>query len=123
MAGMTDTDDLLDTAFMALSDRTRRAIVSRLLEGDCTVSELADPFQMSLAAVSKHLTILNRAGIVTQRREGRVKWCRLEVDALREAAVWMAGFGRFDGIDLDRLEERLSELGIDAGDMTATDAG
>lgn len=105
------SDDPLDAAFAALADRTRRAIVTRLLEGDCMVSELAEPFEMSLAAVSKHLAILTRAGLVSQRREGRVKWCRLETDSLRPAAVWMEAFGSFTAEDLDALEALLGEGG------------
>ena len=94
----------LDAVFAALADPTRRALVTALLTGDRTVTALAEPFPISLAAVSKHLTILIRAGIVTQRREGRVKWCRLEPDSLRPAAIWMEAFGGFDEADLDALE-------------------
>ncbi|MSU91330.1 metalloregulator ArsR/SmtB family transcription factor [Rhodobacteraceae bacterium 2CG4] len=97
-------DAHLDAVFAALADPTRRAIVTRLLAGDRTVSELAAPFEMSLAAVSKHLGILTRAGLVAQRREGRTKFCRLEIDSLRPAAVWMEAFGSFDAADLDTLE-------------------
>jgi DNA-binding transcriptional ArsR family regulator len=100
-----DPDAHLDAVFAALADPTRRAIVTRLLAGDHTVSDLAEPFEMSLAAVSKHLGILTRAGIVSQRREGRTKWCRLEVLSLRPAAVWMEAFGSFDAADLETLEE------------------
>jgi len=107
---MTDPDAQLDAAFAALADPTRRAIVSRLLAGDCTVGDLAEPFEISLAAVSKHLTILARAGLVTQRRQGRVKWCRLDIDSLRPAAVWMEAFGSFDPSDLDALEGLFDEV-------------
>ena len=108
---MTAPDAQLDATFAALADPTRRAIVARLLTGDCTVGDLAEPFEMSLAAVSKHLTILTRAGVVSQRREGRVKWCRLEVNSLRPAAVWMEAFGSFDAEDLEALEMLLGEAG------------
>lgn len=101
---MSRPDAQLDAAFSALADPTRRAIVSRLLEGDCTVGDLAAPFEMSLAAVSKHLAILTRAGLVTQTRDGRTKWCRLEIDSLRPAAVWMEAFGSFSVEELDTLE-------------------
>ncbi|MEM8658936.1 MAG: metalloregulator ArsR/SmtB family transcription factor [Pseudomonadota bacterium] len=104
---MKRSDDQLDAAFAALADPTRRALVTRLLQGDATVSALAEPFEMSLAAVSKHLAILTRAGLVRQTREGRIKWCRLDVDSLRPAAVWMEAFGSFDAEDLDALEQLL----------------
>lgn len=107
---MTGSDAQLDATFSALADPTRRAIVSRLLEGDCTVGDLAAPFEMSLAAVSKHLAILTRAGLVTQTREGRTKWCRLEIDSLRPAAVWMEAFGSFSADEFDTLEGLLEML-------------
>ncbi|NNU79555.1 winged helix-turn-helix transcriptional regulator [Halovulum dunhuangense] len=107
---MSDADARLDASFAALADPTRRAIVNRLLAGDCTVGDLAGPFEMSLAAVSKHLAILTRAGLISQHREGRVKWCRLEIDALRPAAVWMEAFGSFDPDDLDAIEALLLPL-------------
>jgi len=109
---MTDTDAQLDAAFAALSDPTRRAIVTRLLAGDCSVSDLAAPFDMSLPAVSKHLAVLIAAGVVSQRREGRVKWCRLNVDSLRPAALWMESFGSFVEDDLDALEALLTSEGL-----------
>lgn len=109
---MTASDAHLDATFAALADPTRRAIVTRLLEGDCTVGDLAAPFEMSLAAVSKHLAILTRAGLVSQRREGRAKWCRLEVTSLRPAALWMEAFGSFGSDDLDALEDLLIRQGL-----------
>ena len=107
---MTDAVEQLDKTFAALTDPTRRAIVSRLLEGDLTVSELAEPFEISLAAVSKHIAILTQAGLVSQVREGRVKWCRLNVDAMREASVWMESFGGFSDADYDALERAVEML-------------
>ncbi|MEM9228337.1 MAG: metalloregulator ArsR/SmtB family transcription factor [Pseudomonadota bacterium] len=106
---MDCSDADLDTAFAALADPTRRAIVSRLLLNDATVGDLAQPFDMSLAAVSKHLAILTRAGLISQNREGRVKWCRLNIDSLRPAAIWMEAFGSFDAADLDALEALLED--------------
>lgn len=97
----------LDTVFAALADPTRRAILAMLLEDDMAVTDVAEPFEMSLAAVSKHLGILANAGLISQERRGRVKWCKLEPDALREASVWMQGFGQFDAIDLDAFEQFL----------------
>ncbi len=101
---MTDT---LDTVFAALADPTRRAILSMLLEDDMAVTDVAEPFDISLAAISKHLTILTRAGLISQEKRGRVKWCKLEPDALRAASVWMQGFGQFDPVDLDDFERFL----------------
>ncbi len=98
----------LDTVFSALADPTRRAILSMLLEDDMAVTDVADPFQMSLAAISKHLMVLAEAGLITQEKRGRVKWCKLEPDALRAASVWMQGFGQFDPVDLDQFERFLA---------------
>ena len=99
--------DDLDQVFSALADPTRRAILRMLLEDDMAVTDVAEPFEMSLAAVSKHLAILTRAGLISQDRRGRVKWCRLEPGAMRTASVWMQGFGQFDPVDLDDFERFL----------------
>jgi DNA-binding transcriptional ArsR family regulator len=99
----------LDLAFSALSDPTRRTILSMLLEDDMAVTDVAEPFDMSLAAISKHLTILMRAGLISQEKRGRVKWCKLEPDALKDASVWMQGFGQFEAINLDAFEDFLTE--------------
>ena len=97
----------LDTVFSALADPTRREILRMLLEDDMAVTDVADPFEMSLAAISKHLTILTRAGLISQEKRGRVKWCKL-----RDASVWMQGFGQFEPVNLDAFERFLeSELG------------
>jgi DNA-binding transcriptional ArsR family regulator len=102
----------LETIFAALADPTRRAILSMLLEDDMAVTDVAEPFTMSLAAISKHLSILTAAGLISQEKRGRVKWCKLEPDALREASVWMQSFGQMEAIDLDAFENFLSqELG------------
>ena len=94
----------LDAIFSALADPTRRAILSMLLIDDMAVTDVAEPFQMSLAAISKHLGILNEAGLITRERRGRVIWCKLDPDALRAASVWMQGFGQFEAMDLDAFE-------------------
>lgn len=99
----------LDTVFAALADPTRRAILSMLLEDDMAVTDVAHPFGMSLAAISKHLTILGRAGLITQEKHGRVRWCKLEPDGLRIATVWMQGFGQFEPLDLETFERFLSQ--------------
>jgi DNA-binding transcriptional ArsR family regulator len=102
----------LDTVFAALADPTRRAILAMLLEDDMAVTDVAEPFEMSLAAISKHLGVLTASGLVSQEKRGRVKWCKLEPDALREASVWMQGFGQMCGLDLDAFERFLdTELG------------
>jgi DNA-binding transcriptional ArsR family regulator len=101
----------LDTVFSALADPTRRAILAMLLEDDMAVTDVAAPFQMSLAAISKHLGVLADAGLISRERRGRVIWCKLEPDALRAASVWMQGFGQFEPLDLDAFERFLdSEL-------------
>jgi DNA-binding transcriptional ArsR family regulator len=99
--------DPLDSVFAALADPTRRAILGMLLEDDMAVTDVAEPFAMSLAAISKHLGVLADAGLITRERRGRVIWCRLEPDALRTASVWMQGFGQFEPLDLDAFERFL----------------
>ena len=94
----------LDTVFAALADPTRRAILSMLLEDDMAVTDVAEPFEMSLAAISKHLAILAAAGLISQEKRGRVKWCKLEPDALRDASIWMQSFGQFEAVNLDAFE-------------------
>jgi DNA-binding transcriptional ArsR family regulator len=96
--------DALDLTFAALADPTRRAILAMLLEDDMAVTDVAEPFAMSLAAISKHLRVLADAGLILQERRGRVTWCKLDPDAMRAASVWMQGFGQFDPVDLDGLE-------------------
>ncbi len=98
----------LDTVFSALADPTRREILRLLLEDDMAVTDVAEPFEMSLAAISKHLVILAQAGLIRQEKRGRVKWCMLEPDALREASVWMQGFGQFEPVNLDAFERFLA---------------
>lgn len=97
----------LDIVFAALADPTRRQILAMLLEDDMAVSDVAEPFDISLAAISKHLALLSRAGLISQDKRGRVKWCKLEPDALRGASVWMQGFGQFEPVNLDAFERFL----------------
>ena len=92
-----------------MSDPTRRAILAMLLEDDMAVTDVADPFAISLSAISKHLTLLAEAGLSAQAKRGRVTWCKLEPDAMRLATVWMQGFGQFDPVDLDGLERFLEQ--------------
>jgi DNA-binding transcriptional ArsR family regulator len=93
----------LDAVFAALADPTRRAIVVRLAEGEASVSELTEPFAMTMTAVAKHLRVLTDAGIVEQRKEGRVRHCRLTAEVLREAHSWLGEYGRFWNGQLDSL--------------------
>lgn len=99
----------LDQVFSALADPTRRTILAMLLEDDMAVTDVAEPFAMSLAAISKHLGVLTTAGLISQEKRGRVKWCKLEPDALREASVWMQAFGQMEAVDLDAFEAFLSK--------------
>jgi len=102
--------DRLSTTFSALADPTRRAILARLVSGTASVTELAEPFQMSLPAVSKHLKVLERAGLVARSREAQWRRCRLEAGPLRDAADWLDRYRRFWEQSLDRLEDYLDEL-------------
>ncbi len=104
----------LDSTFAALADPTRRAILTMLLEDDMAVTDVAAPFAMSLAAISKHLRVLTAAGLIEQERRGRVTWCKLQPDALRAAAVWMQGFGQIEPVELDAFE-RFLEAELEAG--------
>lgn len=98
----------IDQVFAALADPTRRTILAMLLEDDMAVTDVAEPFEMSLAAISKHLTVLMTAGLISQEKRGRVKWCKLEPDAMRDASIWMQGFGQFEPINLDAFERFLA---------------
>ena len=107
---MTSLDDI----FSALADPTRRSILAMLLEDDMAVTDVAEPFEMSLAAISKHLTILTKAGLISQEKRGRVKWCKLEPNAMKDASVWMQAFGQFEPVTLEAFEKFLeTELGDD----------
>lgn len=109
----------LDTVFSALADPTRRSILTMLLEDDMSVTDVAEPFEMSLAAISKHLGVLTRAGLISQERRGRVIWCKLEPLAMREASIWMQSFGQFEALDLDAFEAFLARELASRDDDTA----
>ncbi len=102
--------DHLSTTLAALADPTRRAILARLASGEATVMELAAPFDMSLPAVSRHLKVLEHAGLITRGREAQWRPCRLQAKPLREVADWVEHYRRFWDESLDRLEEYLQEL-------------
>ena len=107
---MPDPEQRLDQIFSALADPTRRRILGMLLEDDMAVSDVAAPFAVSLAAVSKHLAVLAAAGLIRQERRGRITWCQIDPDGLRGATVWMQGFGQFDPVDLDEFERFLAQM-------------
>jgi DNA-binding transcriptional ArsR family regulator len=102
--------DRLSETFSALADPTRRAILARLASGEATVTELAEPFEMSLPAVSKHLKVLQRAGLIARGREAQWRPCRLEAAPLHDAADWIEHYRRFWEESLDRLDAYLKEV-------------
>jgi DNA-binding transcriptional ArsR family regulator len=102
--------DHLNATFTALADPTRRAILARLAQGEATVSELAAPFDMTLPAVSKHLKVLQRAGLIQQGRQAQWRPCRLQAEPLREVADWVEQYRQFFEQSFDRLDEYLREL-------------
>lgn len=102
--------DQLSTTFAALADPTRRAILARLADGEATVNQLAEPFPITLQAVSKHLKVLERAGLIARGRSAQLRPSRLQGEALKEAADWLAAYRRFWEGSFDRLEEHLHEI-------------
>jgi DNA-binding transcriptional ArsR family regulator len=104
------SSDRLNVTFAALADPTRRAILARLALGETTVSELAKPFKMSGPAVSKHLKVLERAGLIKRGREAQWRPCRLEAGPMKEATDWLEGYRRFWEASFDRLDAYLTEL-------------
>ena len=100
----------LDATFAALADPTRRAILARLAWGEATVTELARPFAMSQPAISKHLKVLERAGLISRGRDAQRRPCRLEAEPLAEATAWLAGYRRFWEGRFERLDSLLDEL-------------
>ena len=102
--------DRLDATFAALADPTRRAILARLATGEVAVTELARPFSMSQPAISKHLRVLERAGLVSRGREAQKRPCRLEAEPLAEATAWLEHYRRFWEGSYDRLDDLLAEL-------------
>lgn len=102
--------DPLSTTFAALADPTRRAILARLASGECSVTELAEPFQMSMPAVSKHLRVLERAGLIVRRRDAQRRPCRIEARPLKDVADWAEHYRHIWEERLDRLDKYLGEL-------------
>ena len=104
------TDDRLDDTFAALADPTRRAILARLAAGEAGVMELARPFAMSQPAISKHLKVLERAGLISRGREAQLRPCRLQAGPLREVAEWAERYRRYWEGSFDRLDKYLGQL-------------
>jgi DNA-binding transcriptional ArsR family regulator len=104
------TPDTLSNTFSALADPTRRAILARLALGELSVTELAQPFEMSMPAISKHLKVLERAGLITRGREAQWRPCSLKAAPLKDAAEWLEHYRRFWEESLDRLDDYLREL-------------
>jgi DNA-binding transcriptional ArsR family regulator len=102
--------DQLSTIFAALADPTRRAILARLARGEASVTELAEPFQMSMPAITKHLKVLERAGLIARGRDAQWRPCRLEPGPLKEVAGWIEHYRAFWEQSFDRLDEYLVEL-------------
>ena len=102
--------DQLSNTFAALADPTRRAILARLAGGEATVNELAEPFEMSLQAVSKHLKVLERAGLITRGKEGQLRPARIYGPAMKDAADWLDEYRAFFEGSFDRLAEHLQEI-------------
>jgi DNA-binding transcriptional ArsR family regulator len=104
------SSDRLSATFAALADPTRRAILARLASGETSVTELAEPFEMSLPAISKHLKVLERAGLITRGREAQWRPCRLRAGPLEDVADWVAHYRRFWEQSFDRLDDYLHAL-------------
>jgi len=102
--------DQLSTTFAALADPTRRAILAKLASGECSVTELAEPFDMSMPAVSKHLRVLERAGLIARGRDAQWRPCRLEAGPLKDVAEWAERYRHIWEARLDRLDNYLKEL-------------
>lgn len=118
---MATSPDRLDALFAALADPTRRAILARLSKGEATVTELAEPFDMSLPGISKHLKVLQRAGLVEQGRQAQWRPCRLKPEGLRAVADWIAQYRQTFEESFDRLDAYLREVqeeGSEADDAT-----
>lgn len=107
---MTVDADALTATFAALADPTRRAILARLTRGEATVGQLAEPFDVSLPAISKHVKVLQKAGLIEQTRRAQWRSCRLRPEPLRDLVTWMTQYRDFLGDSFDRLDEYLTDL-------------
>ena len=104
------SDDVLSQVFGALADPTRRAILARLAQGEASVTELAAPFAMSMPAISKHLKVLERAGLITRGRDAQWRPCRLEAAALKRATDWLERYREYWDANLERLDTQLKTI-------------
>jgi DNA-binding transcriptional ArsR family regulator len=104
------TPDRLSSTFAALADPTRRAILGRLIAGEASVTQLTEPFEMSMPAISKHLKVLERAGLIARGREAQWRPCRLEAAPLKDVADWVAHYRRFWAESFDRLDDYLRDV-------------
>lgn len=104
------SDPMLDNLFGALADPTRRAVIARLTEGPATVKDLAEPHSMALSSFLKHITVLERSGLVTSSKKGRVRTCRLHPDAFRPAETWLMARRRQSSAKIDRLASMLDSM-------------
>ncbi|MFZ0735487.1 MAG: metalloregulator ArsR/SmtB family transcription factor [Candidatus Acidiferrales bacterium] len=104
------TSEQLSSTFAALADPTRRAILARLISGEASVTELAEPFEMSMPAISKHLKVLERAGLIARGREAQWRPCKLEAGPLKDVADWVAHYRRFWTESFDRLDDYLRDV-------------
>jgi DNA-binding transcriptional ArsR family regulator len=107
---MNATAEVLDNRFAALADPTRRAILARLAKGDATVTELAAPFTMSQPAITKHLKVLERAGLISRGRDAQRRPCRLQAEGIKDVAEWTESYRQFWDESYERLDEYLEEL-------------
>ena len=107
------TDDVLSATFAALADPTRRAMLARLTKGPATVNQLAEPFGVSLPAISRHVKVLERAGLITKSRAAQYRPCRLNTEQLKEVDHWMEPYRAFFDERLDRLEQHLATMVAD----------
>ena len=107
---MEHTDDRLSQTFAALANATRRAILARLAEGEATVNELAEPFQMSLPAISKHIKVLERAGLITQGQKAQYRPCIIDVTPIQEVVKWTEQYRQIWEASFDRMDDYINQL-------------
>jgi DNA-binding transcriptional ArsR family regulator len=121
---MVTAVDQLDVVFGALADPTRRSILTRLTQGEATVAELATPFEISQPAISRHLKVLERAGLISRTRRATARLSHLEAEPLKEATMWLAGYREYWEESYERLDELLSALKREQTDRSqASDRG
>ncbi len=112
------TEEQLDVVFGALADRTRRAILARLAQGEASVNELRAPFAVSQPAISQHLKVLERAGLISRSRKGTARLSHLEAEPLKEAVAWLGGYREYWEESYERLDELLGAIQEDRSDRT-----